>query len=69
MNEEVILKVHGLKKTFPVKAGTFSNRVLTLKAVDDVSFEVRRGETLGLVGGIGLRENHGGTLHPAALRS
>ena len=50
MNEEVILKVQQLKKTFPVKAGTFSNRVLTLKAVDGVSFEVRRGETLGLVG-------------------
>ena len=50
MNNKIILKVHQLKKSFPVKAGAFSNRLLTLKAVDGVSFELRRGETLGLVG-------------------
>ncbi len=47
---ETILKVHNLKKQFSVNAGNFSNKSLTLKAVDGVSFELKKGETLGLVG-------------------
>lgn len=47
---DVILKVENLKKYFPIKAGVFSRVVGNVKAVDDVSFELRRGETLGLVG-------------------
>ncbi len=43
-----LLEVENLKKYFDVSEGFFSNR--TLKAVDDVSFHIYRGETLGLVG-------------------
>ena len=44
------IKVENLKMYFPVKAGVFSTKVGEVKAVDDVSFEIRKGETLGLVG-------------------
>jgi oligopeptide/dipeptide ABC transporter ATP-binding protein len=48
--DDLLLKVHKATKIFPVKASAFSNKKLMLKAVDDVSFELKRGETLGLVG-------------------
>lgn len=47
---EVILKVDHLKKYFPVGAGLFSAGRGMVHAVDDVSFEIGRGETFGLVG-------------------
>jgi len=47
---ENLLEVKGLKKYFPIKRGIFSKTVGHVKAVDDVSFTIRRGETLGLVG-------------------
>ncbi len=47
---KLLLKVHKLTKTFPVKASTFSNKKLILKAVDSISFDLIKGETLGLVG-------------------
>ncbi len=43
-----LLEVRGLKEYFPVKAGMLDK--LILKAVDDVSFTIDEGETLGLVG-------------------
>ncbi len=48
--DDLLLKVHNLKKIFPIKASAFSNKKLLLKAIDGVSLEVKRGETLGLVG-------------------
>jgi oligopeptide/dipeptide ABC transporter ATP-binding protein len=48
--DDLILKVHNLKKTFPVKASAFSSKSLTLKAVDGVNLDLKKGETLGLVG-------------------
>jgi oligopeptide transport system ATP-binding protein len=45
-----IVEVDGLKVYFPIRAGIFQTTQGTVKAVDDVTFEVRRGETLGLVG-------------------
>ena len=47
---DTLLKVTGLKMTFPVKASAFSSKTLMLKAVDGVDLELKRGETLGLVG-------------------
>ena len=47
---ENLLEVKGLKKYFPIKKGVFSKTVGNVKAVDDVSFTIKRGETLGLVG-------------------
>ena len=69
-----IVEVDDLKVYFPIRAGIFKTVKGTVKAVDDVTFEVRRGETLGLVGESGcgkstigramirLREPTGGTV-------
>ena len=45
-----LLEVENLKKYFPVKKGVFSHTVGQVKAVDGVSFNLKQGETLGLVG-------------------
>jgi len=45
-----MLEVEGLKKYFPVKGGIFQRTVANVHAVDDISFYIRDGETLGLVG-------------------
>lgn len=45
-----ILEVSHLKKYFPIKGGLFSKVVGHVKAVDDVSFTIQRGTTMGLVG-------------------
>ncbi|HCI91806.1 MAG TPA: peptide ABC transporter substrate-binding protein [Verrucomicrobiales bacterium] len=45
-----ILAIRDLKMHFPVKGGVFSRQVAAVKAVDGVSLDVGRGETLGLVG-------------------
>ena len=48
---EILLEVKNLKMYFPVTSGIFFQRkIADVKAVDDVSFFIRRGETLGLVG-------------------
>jgi oligopeptide transport system ATP-binding protein len=47
---EPLLRVRNLKKYFPIRGGLFSREVARVHAVDDVSFEILRGETLGLVG-------------------
>ena len=45
-DREVILKVENLRTWFPVKKGTFKKVVDHVKAVDDVSLEIYKGETL-----------------------
>jgi oligopeptide/dipeptide ABC transporter ATP-binding protein len=48
---ETILQVENLVKHFPIRQGIlFKSQVASVKAVDGVSFELRRGETLGIVG-------------------
>ncbi len=50
-NGDVLLEVKNLKMYFPVTSGIiFQRKVADVKAVDDISFFIRRGETLGLVG-------------------
>jgi peptide/nickel transport system ATP-binding protein/oligopeptide transport system ATP-binding protein len=48
--QKILVEVNNLVKYFPVRAGFFQRVVAQVKAVDDVSFFVREGETLGLVG-------------------
>ncbi len=50
LNETVQLEVKNLKMHFPIRKGFGRRQVGTVKAVDDVSFTVQTGETLGLVG-------------------
>jgi peptide/nickel transport system ATP-binding protein/oligopeptide transport system ATP-binding protein len=47
---QALLEIRNLKKYFPVRRGVFSRVVSHVKAVDDVSFTIRKGETFGLVG-------------------
>ena len=49
-DDTILLDVQGLKKWFPIQKGLLKRVVGNVKAVDDVSFYLRRGETLGLVG-------------------
>lgn len=46
----ILLEVRNLKKYFPITKGFFRRHVATVRAVDDISFFIREGETLGLVG-------------------
>jgi peptide/nickel transport system ATP-binding protein len=49
-DEDYILQVKDLKKYFPIKGGMFNQTVGYVKAVDGVSFNIKRGTTMGLVG-------------------
>ncbi|WP_378956257.1 ABC transporter ATP-binding protein [Pelosinus sp. sgz500959] len=50
MEQDPILEVRHLKKYFTARTDFFGRPIAHLKAVDDVSFTIRKGETLGLVG-------------------
>jgi oligopeptide/dipeptide ABC transporter ATP-binding protein len=47
---ETLLSVRNLVKRFPIRGGILSREVASVKAVSDVSFDIKKGETVGLVG-------------------
>lgn len=59
---ELLLEVKGLKKYFPITGGIFGRKQGEVKAVDDVSFYVKKGETLGIVGESGCGKSTTGRL-------
>ncbi len=59
---ETILRVRDLKKHFPIRKGLFSKVVAHVKAVDGVDFDLKKGETLGLVGESGCGKTTAGRL-------
>ncbi len=62
-DNRVLLEARGLKKYFPVTKGIlFSKVTASIKAVDGVSFDVRRGETLGVVGESGCGKSTTGRM-------
>ena len=66
----VLLKVEGLTKHFPITKGVFRKHVGAVKAVDGISFNIFKGETLGLVGESGCGKSTTGRvilrLYPAS---
>lgn len=59
---EVLLKVDKLKKYFPITGGMLGKQTGSVKAVDDISFWVNKGETLGLVGESGCGKSTTGRM-------
>jgi oligopeptide transport system ATP-binding protein len=50
MSDAPVLQVENLVKHFPIHGGLLQRQVGAVRAVDGVTFSIRRGETLGLVG-------------------
>ena len=59
-DDNVILRVDDLRKYFPIKKGLFKRVVGNVKAVDGISFFVRKGETVGVVGESGCGKTTAG---------
>ncbi|WP_370594972.1 MULTISPECIES: ABC transporter ATP-binding protein [Streptomyces] len=59
---ETLLKVTGLQKHFPIKKGLLQRQVGAVRAVDGLDFEVKSGETLGVVGESGCGKSTMGRL-------
>jgi oligopeptide transport system ATP-binding protein len=60
--EEYLLAVYDLKKHFPIRGGLFGRQTGSVQAVDGVSFAIKHGETLGLVGESGCGKSTTGML-------
>ena len=57
---KTVLKVENLKQYYSIKGGIFKRTVGHVKAVDDISFEIKEGETMGLVGESGCGKSTAG---------
>ena len=57
---DILIKVRNLKKHFPIRRGVFRRQVGAVQAVDGISFDIKRGETLGLVGESGCGKSTAG---------
>ena len=58
--DDIILDVQDLKIYFPIRGGVFQHTVGYVKAVDGISFQLKRGETLGIVGESGCGKSTAG---------
>ncbi|WGD60225.1 ABC transporter ATP-binding protein [Bacillus velezensis] len=58
--QETILELRDVKKYFPIRSGFFQRKVGDIKAVDGISFSLKRGETLGIVGESGCGKSTAG---------
>jgi peptide/nickel transport system ATP-binding protein len=67
--QENLLEVRNLKTYYPVKGGFFRRTVGHVKAVDDISFDIKAGETLGLVGESGCGKSTTGRTIIRLLRA
>ena len=65
MNKQVLLNISDLKLHYPIRGGVFFRQIATNYAVDGISFEINKGETLGIVGESGCGKS---TVAKAILR-
>ncbi|MCJ0911336.1 dipeptide ABC transporter ATP-binding protein [Mammaliicoccus sciuri] len=60
MSNEYVLEVKNLKQYYPIKGGVFQRKVGEVKAVDGISFNIKAGQTVGLVGESGCGKSSAG---------
>lgn len=60
MSNDYVLEVKNLKQYYPIKGGVFQRKVGEVKAVDGISFNIKAGQTVGLVGESGCGKSSAG---------